>query len=660
MNTKKFKHLKLVLLFIFVIFGFIIYVNSLFVGFLWDDFGTIVDNPLIKQIKFLPQLITSGLLVPHESAKNFYRPVQSISNMLDFFIYKDNPAGFHFTNIFLHILCAILFFNLFVELFGNEKVAFVSCLFFLIHPVNVETVTYISGRADSLALLFLLISFNNYVNFYQTDKRFFLYLTLVFFGLALFSKEVALSGFFIFPLLDYLLDKRRDIKFYLLFVVPIFIYLALRFYFLGRPFLVSNFSLFERTITFFGHIFEYLRIIFFPINLHMSYTVTVLTHFNLNLFLKILVVFLMFYLFYLRLKSDRKIFIFSFCWFFVFLLPQSNIFPINAFFADHFIYLSQYGLFFILTFIALEKIKGKGRVLSIATIFAYVFVLSLTTFRYSQNWIDPEKFYRRIITLSPGSFAAYNNLGAEMEKRGKREEARRLCLLALGQNPDDALAVNNLGRSYLDEGEINKSIALFKQAIEKDPNQAPFYYNLGRAYRKAGNLSLSSQEYELAFKKAKELAPWDSSIYLELALLFRMAGKREEAIQELQKAISIDPKDALLHLNLGLLYKEQGFYSQAIDEYLTALRLEPDLPAIYNNLGTANAATGNLKSALYCLLKALELDDNYQEARFNLGLIYLEIGNYQLAKLEFSKIPKDVSFYTLAQRELKKIKEKYK
>ncbi len=636
-----------------ILVGFLVYSSALFVGFLWDDFGLVTNNPLIKQAKFFPQVFANGIFAGEEKSKNFYRPVQSLSYMFDFFIWQDNPAGYHFTNIILHIAATIALFFFFSALFKNEKIAFLSSLFFLIHPVNVEVVTYISGRADSLVLLFLLASFISYFHFRDSQSNRFLFLSGFSFLLALLAKELALAGILIFPLIDWLAERKIRIQFYALFIVLSFLVIICRFFVLGQLHLKSEFAFFPRLFTFLVNILEYLRILFFPVNLHMSYTSKVFTTLNFFILARFVGSLAFFWLIY-RILKKKKVFFFCLGWFFIFLIPQSGLLPINAFFAEHFIYLSQYSLFFVILLAVFEIFKSKKMV------FYWLFIicsllLSAVTCSYTQVWTDPIKFYKRIISLSPNSFAAYNNLGAELEKRGLMEPARRSYLKALSINPNDVIAYNNLGKSYLKEGKFEKAIKLFKQAIEKDSHQAVLYYNSGIAYKLSGDLSASADEYEKAFQMAKKLIPWDSSVYLELALLYRNTGRGQEAMQELQKAISIDPKDPLLHLNLGALYAEQNFPARAIDEYMIALQLDPKLPAIYNNLGTVYAKTGNLKSALCCLLGALELDNNYHEARFNLGLLYSQMGLSLKAKEQFDQIPNSVEFYPAVRKELKKI-----
>lgn len=620
LNQDKIKTKKIILI---ILLGLLVYSNAFFVPFLWDDSALITHNPLIKEFRSLPQLFLNSFSIK-KAGSNFYRPLQTLSNWLDYQLGKDFAFGFHLTNIILHISCAIALYYLFSRLFKKEAIAFFSAILFLIHPINVEAVTYISGRADCLVLLFLLLSFISYVKFRQLQIKRFFYSAAFFYALALFSKEVALAGIFVFILLDWAMDKNFKFKYYFLFAALSAAYLMVRlFIFLGAGIAGSEFSPGVRILTFFNNIFSYFRILIFPVNLHMSYTSLPLTAVSGLLLLRLGFVIALIFCLYRILKNEKKIFFFCLIWFFIFLIPQSGILPINAFFAEHFIYLSEYGLFFIFVSALWRLFAKRKKILFYVLCPIIVISLCISTFNYNRVWADPVRFYRRIISLSPRSFMAYNNLGYELEKQGLIGQARYHYFKAFSLNPKCALA----------------------------------YYNFGRTYRLAGDSSLFNHEYEKAFIKAKVFMPREVSVYFELALLYRMRGRSEAAEEELRQAIGIEPKNSVLHLILGLLYKEKGNLDAAIEEYLLALKFDASLAAAYNNLGTLFAQRGDYKKALFYLSQALSLDNDYYEARFNLGLLYLELDMASPAREEFLKIPGYAPTFPLAQKQIEKIEE---
>lgn len=639
--------------------GFSVYLPAFFIPFLWDDFGIIVNNPLIKNFKDFLRIFTTGIFYAELPAKNFYRPVQALSNMFDFHIWGNNPFGYHLTNICLHIICATLLYYLFSRLFKKELAAFLSACLFVVHPVNVEAVGYISGRADPLVLLFLLLSFINYINFrIRAEKRSFIYSGL-FFTLAIYSKELAIAAILVYPLIDYILGKNRAYKCYFLFVLLTAVFLISRFLVLGFAVAQNKFNVYVRLLTFSAGLFDYLKILIIPANLHMSYTTTIFSHINSQLLLRLGASATLIILVCYVLRREKKLPVFSFSWFFIFLIPQSGVFPINAYFAEHFIYLSEYALFFVVILALREIFKNKRLVFySIFTMF--ILFLSFESFSYMRVWSDPVKFYRWIIINSPNSFAAYNNLGDALEKKGLRDEARKLYLKALSINPGYVLAYNNLGESFLNQGQLDKAILIFRQAIEKEPEKPVLHYNLATAYDQSGDEPAALAEYEKAFSLAERIAPWDSSVHFKLGLVFYKTNRNDEAKYEFKKAIALNPDDPAAYVNLGLVYKAMGKFEDAVDEYRKALGLDPKFAQAYNNLGVIYALAQDRDSALDYFSRALQIDAKFDEARFNLGLLYLEKRDFNEGRRELNLISENSKLYSLAQEELKRYKLKDK
>ncbi len=172
-----------------------VYVNSLSYNFVFDDTSLIVENPYIKSSKYISQAFHKDLWdFAYEANKpNYYRPLQTLSFMLDYRLWRLRPNGYHLTNIFLHFLNVLLAFGIIYLLFNNFFVAFISSFFFSLHPVNSSTVTYISGRGDLLAGTFILLtSLSTCLALKSTKHRKLYFISAVLFSmLALLSRESA-------------------------------------------------------------------------------------------------------------------------------------------------------------------------------------------------------------------------------------------------------------------------------------------------------------------------------------------------------------------------------------------------------------------------------------------------------------------------------------
>ena len=124
----------------------------------WDDQIYVTNNPFIRGLTWdhLRYVFT------HFWYGN-YAPLNLISYMIDFEIFGMKPVGFIFTNIFIHTLNAVLFYYILTRLFPGKVVAFFAALLFLIHPVQVESVVWISERKNVLSMTFFLFSFLFYI-----------------------------------------------------------------------------------------------------------------------------------------------------------------------------------------------------------------------------------------------------------------------------------------------------------------------------------------------------------------------------------------------------------------------------------------------------------------------------------------------------------------
>ena len=157
MNMNPDQRYTLINICLIIVLGFAVYANSLSGQFIWDDEFLVLKNPHIRSWTHLPKLFTGGLAAGRYW--NLYRPVQMFTYMADFFFWGLNPKGYHLTNTVLHVLTALLLYAVINLLFQDRLLSFLTVAFFTSHPIHTEAVSYISGRADSLAAVFMLAAF---------------------------------------------------------------------------------------------------------------------------------------------------------------------------------------------------------------------------------------------------------------------------------------------------------------------------------------------------------------------------------------------------------------------------------------------------------------------------------------------------------------------
>ncbi len=170
---------------ILLILGIIVlaYIPALKAGFVWDD-----DTTLTNNIVFQP----NGLYRSWFTTEQFnYWPITWTSYWFEHFLWKENPTGYHATNILIHALCTLMLWRILVRL--KIPMALPMTLIFAVHPVNVESVAWIAQRKTILAMLFFLSSLAAYLKFDRTNKRQWYWSSIGLFVLAVLSKGTVVA-----------------------------------------------------------------------------------------------------------------------------------------------------------------------------------------------------------------------------------------------------------------------------------------------------------------------------------------------------------------------------------------------------------------------------------------------------------------------------------
>ena len=601
---------------------FIAYANSISNPFIWDDDALVVKNQAIRSINLIPQLFNDDLYSGSVAGSNFYRPLQSFTYMLDYHFGELNPVYYHITNILLQALAGFLVFLLSCALLNNLSVSIAGALLFSVSPVHTEAVSYISGRAEMLLGVFLISSLLFFMKIQDSRKNIrplLLFLSHFLFILALLTKELAVVfPFVIASYLFYFRQKKFTSRYFINKAWPFFAiaggYIALRLFLLNfhtlRPLALMHVPFFIRITVIPKIIFTYIKLLVYPVGLHMSWELvrpTSVLAIIASLFTLGLIVF-----FCLRIFLGRKkrLAAFFLSWSLIFFLPQSGIFPINAFVSEHFIYLSSIPFFLLVAYLLKKYLRGR---LFFIVVSGLVIFYALLTASRNYEWSDAIIFYQKIIRFSPGSFQAHNNLGLQYERKGL-----------------DALALD----------EYKQALKIKPDLLEARSNLANLYFKLGR-YQDALT-EYTAVEKTVPLKKAAELQNNIANVYEALGLY-------DQALAKYKLALKIDGSLSFAHFNMARIYftrknkpeaERQVYYSlfdqgtpaqeaylRLIADYLGSAASVPGAKEFYNNLGVRFAADNLFYPAAACFRKALQLDLDFQDAYFNLGLAAWRIGS---------------------------------
>lgn len=591
-------------LFIFLILGCIltiIYFNSLQNKFVYDDAYIIVDNIFIKSPKHLPKILTKDYFIL--SGEQSYRPVVTLSYFLDFYIWQLNPFGYHFTNLVLHIVNSQLVCYLTYLITGKLLFSFFASLVFATHPVQSEVVNAVSFREDLLAFLFFVLS----IIFFLKNSNKFIFLSYISYLFSLFSKEVSVTLPFIILLYVFLfkkeIDKRNKVIILGYFLILLF-YLMVRFKVMINPNaeIVSHLggSFYTSILTQFSVIIEYLKLLFYPINLCIIHEIKIIKSITDRIFITSFVILVS--ILALVIYKNNKIITFATFLFFITLLPTSNIIPIYSPMAERYLYLPIIGFCIILGYF-FENAFAINKRLTILSFLITILSYSTTTYNRNFDWENNEKLWTSARSIYPNNWEIRSQLGTEYLKKGLYNEAMREYQISLNLNPQDILTLYNVGILNLKMGEYEKSLKQYNKLIRLKPNMGDAYYGRGSVY-------FASQNYDKAikdFKKAIELNPYSAEYRFGLAVAYSKVNMNENSITELKKIIDIAPTYIDAYFLISSIYYEMKQFDQAI-KYLNLAKMTcPSNIDIYRHLGKIYLEKGDYNNAMLQYKKIIEM-----------------------------------------------------
>ncbi len=196
---------------------------------------------------------------------------------------------------------------------------------------------------------------------------------------------------------------------------------------------------------------------------------------------------------------------------------------------------------------------------------------------------------------------------------------------ALALSPDDAKALSNLGVQLAKVGRIEEAKAHYRKATETEPDYPDGYTNLGIALAREGNYD----EAIPYLQKAALLSPWDAGVHSNLGAALAETGRGSDAIAECQKALELNPGYGEAYANLAIALAKEGRLDEAIPNFEKALQLDPDNDQIHANLAVALLQKGRLDDAIPHLEKAVAANPDSAQLQFYLGRALATAGKFQ-------------------------------
>ena len=594
-----------------------VYAHAVFFGFSYlDDANLILDNShfLGDISNFFKAFHRDVLGATNEF---YYRPILTVSLMIDAWLGGTSPGVYHFTNILIHSASSCLILVFLRRLGYAQFPALVCAVFFAVHPALCQAVAWIPGRNDSLLALFILPAFIFFIDYTAQRKTIHLALHLLFFLLALLTKENAL----VLPILclfymRLIISKRvlelRSLPVIIGWTAIICGWFILRKAAFLHPVQYTLEYLFRSLFTNLPAVMLYIGKFLFPFNLSVFPILR-----DNTLIYGCAASALMATLLCFSKNASRARVTFGLLWFLAFLLPAlirpSSNYPAD--FIEHRMYVPALGAIILLLEINVVKNIAFGKTPGALFAGLILVLFSAINVLYSANFKNSYNFWQNAVTHSPQLPIAQCNFGVELAKRGELSRAVKHLQEALRLNPAFLDAQNNLDKVLRLNPRFEQEVKQYHEALKISPASYTAHNDLGLALVKQGKFDQAVWHYQEALR----LNPDYVEVHNNWGMALAAQGKIEEAILHYRSALKIKPYLAEVHNNLGLALSAQGKTEEAVAHYREALRLKPDLARAHNNWGMALANAGRLEEAIRHFREALKISPAYLTARNNLN-----------------------------------------
>lgn len=609
----------------------------------WDDQGYVYENPLVTGFNFglIPEIFKTLNIAGN------YHPLTILSLGLNYLLLGPEPFSFILLNVLLHILNAWLVFNIARKLSLSALAAWTGALVFLLHPMHVESVAWVSERKDVLYTLFWLLSWNAWLNYSITNqqgKYKFYALTLTFFILACLAKGMAITLTGVILLTDILLLKKNWKSNPVKFLLPYLPLIALSILFgivaiyaqkaQGTIIEKSDYSGMESfLLVCYGYTFYLIRMVFpWGLGAFYPYPAAAGKTFPLEVYLApVLILAIVWLVYFLWKKSEGKNLmpLYALLFYTGCILIVLQILPVGvAITADRYFYVSSIGPALGLGVLLHYVSEKYSQSIGLGLMGMLSLVWTGLTARQANTWQDSITLFQNVIEYHPTAAVGYNNIGTILGLEKKDMTAIWYYRKAIEYNPKYSEAWNNMGILYKDLGNIDSALFCAQRALEI----YPAYQN---ALSNLGNIYFTLQQYDKSiehFSRAASLNPNDPGVYLNIGAAMQMKGDKAGAEQAYLKALSLNPNDFRAMHNLGDSRFNAKDYDGAAAYYQNVLKVKPDDKEAIRKLGLVeDYKTGKIKDALTTYLDQIKSRPEDGKAWLNAGTEYFSRGKYKEA-----------------------------
>jgi tetratricopeptide (TPR) repeat protein len=559
---------------------------------------------------------------------SFYRPLQTVSFMLDALVGGPKPFIYHFTNLVLYIVGSLCVFWLLLTLGYQRLLSLLLALAFSLHPLFVPMVAWLPTRGDLLLTIFVIVSFILFIKSFRTNRPALVAWHGLTFFLALLSKETAVA---VPPLclFYYYLEFRKTPARKLItgYFVAWLIAGAVWYYLhsalhvvgdnsVGLAALIQNLRIMPELLgKFFVPVRFQLAPLFSSIDTAIGVGVAAL---------------LAWLIFRMGAWTDRKVQL-GLVWALLCILPVMIYRNSDAQYIFDYLYHRAYlpsiGLIIVLAELlkqlGLQNEKYFRRVaVGAVPVLAYCAIASFHELKFYR---DASTFFTEAIARTPRNALCYNNRGTYYgNELHDPEAALKDFDKAIELNPKYMVAIANRGVTRGSMGQKKEAIADLQRALAINPNSPnpDFILRIADLRYVLNDFTGSIADYNRLLAMDK-LYP---RIYSKRAGSKAMLDQAEEALRDADKALQIDPKDEEAYNSRGLANRLLGRLDEAMNDFSLAIHIKDDYSGPYNNRGTVYLAQGQPERAIEDFSKAIQLDSHFADPYSNRGSAKHQLG----------------------------------
>jgi tetratricopeptide (TPR) repeat protein len=563
----------------------------------WDDPQYITDNATV-----LAGLTWHGVAWAFTTTHGpYWHPLTWLSHMLDVQFFGLDAGGHHITNIVLHIATTLVLFALLRRTTGAPgRSAFVAALF-AVHPLHVESVSWIAERKDMLSALFWMLTLGAYGRYAARPGVARYLAVLALFACALMAKPMVVTLPFalllvdVWPLERAAVDRTAGWSRLVTEKLPLMALAAA----VGVATVVLQrgqgalpalgaIPLTLRVANALTSYVAYMGLMFWPAHLAALYPYPLAMPAWWTIAGAVLVL-VGISVAAIRTARRYPYAVAGWLWYLGTLLPVIGLIQSGEqSMADRFVYIPLVGLFVIVAWGIPDLLaRWPERRLALRAAAAIAIVACAVVARGQvQYWADNLTLWEHVVSSTGPNYRAQANLAMALQDAGRTGDAIAHYSEALRINPRFLDAYDNLGLALAGEGRTDEAIALYTQTLRLKATDADAHNNLGKLLAEQNKID----DAIVHFAEAVRLRPLFPEAHNNLANALASRGRIPEAIDRYTEALRLHPDFADAHNGLGGALMTQGRIAEAVQHFEEAVRLDPTFLAAQHNLAAARRA----------------------------------------------------------------------